>query len=75
MTSIPLLLILVIVAETISPLFLSLKNKGYFPITDIEMTRFNITLEESVKMVDWAINNAIGGEIIVPKLKSYKINL
>tara|TARA_B100001057_G_scaffold234218_1_gene234540 strand:- start:22540 stop:23514 length:975 start_codon:yes stop_codon:yes gene_type:complete len=58
---------------SVIPLFLSLKNKGYFPITDIEMTRFNITLEESVKMVDWAINNAIGGEIIVPKLKSYKI--
>ena len=37
------------------------------------MTRFNITLEESVKMVDWAINNAIGGEIVVPKLDSFKV--
>ena len=37
------------------------------------MTRFNITLAESVKMVDWAINHAKGGEIFVPKLKSYKI--
>ena len=37
------------------------------------MTRFNITLAESVKMVEWAINHAKGGEIFVPKLKSYKI--
>ena len=32
------------------------------------MTRFNITLLESVKMVDWAIKNTVGGEIIVPKI-------
>ena len=42
-------------------------------ITDENMTRFNITLAESVKMVEWAINHAKGGEIFVPKLKSYKI--
>ena len=37
------------------------------------MTRFNITLKESVEMVDWTINNALGGEIVVPKLKSFKV--
>lgn len=58
---------------SVIPLFLSYKNKGYFPITDKEMTRFNITLDDSVGMVDWAINNAIGGEIIIPKLNSYRI--
>ena len=58
---------------SVIPLFLSLKEKGYFPITDKEMTRFNITLGESVKMVDWSINNSVGGEIVVPKLNSYRI--
>ena len=37
------------------------------------MTRFNITLEEGVKFVIFSLKNMIGGEIFVPKLKSYKI--
>ena len=37
------------------------------------MTRFNITLEEGVNMVIWSIENCIGGEILVPKIKSYKV--
>ena len=58
---------------SVIPLFLSIKDQGFFPITHKDMTRFNITLKESVEMVDWAINNSLGGEIIVPKLKSYRI--
>ena len=58
---------------SIVPLFLSLKNSGYFPVTHQKMTRFNITLSESVEMVDWTINNGLGGEIVVPKLKSFRI--
>ncbi len=37
------------------------------------MTRFNISLQEGVDMVMYAIENHIGGEIFVPKIKSYKI--
>ena len=37
------------------------------------MTRFNISLDEGVEMVLWALKNAIGGEIFVPKIPSYKI--
>mgnify|MGYP005647186037 CR=1 FL=1 len=37
------------------------------------MTRFNISLEEGVEMVLWAINKAKGREIFVPKIPSYKI--
>ena len=37
------------------------------------MTRFNITLEESVELVLWAIKNSYGSEIIVPKIPSYNI--
>ena len=37
------------------------------------MTRFNITLKESVETVLWTIKNTFGGEIIIPKIPSYKI--
>lgn len=49
------------------------KNRNTLPITDKEMTRFNISLEEGVEMVLWAIENAIGGEVFVPKIPSYNI--
>ena len=48
------------------------KNKC-ISLTDRRMTRFNIFLEDAVKMVDWAIHNSIGGEIFVPKLESFKV--
>jgi FlaA1/EpsC-like NDP-sugar epimerase len=37
------------------------------------MTRFNISLEEGVRLVFFAIENALGGELFVPKIPSYKI--
>ncbi len=43
------------------------------PITDPQMTRFNISLQEGVEMVLWALDNAAGGEIFVPKIPSYRI--
>ena len=55
------------------PHFINLKSAGYFPITDKRMTRFNITLEESVLLVIKAINSMVGGEIFVPKIPSFKI--
>jgi len=49
------------------------KNGGEIPITNREMTRFNISLEDGVEMVFWSIENAIGGELFVPKIPSYNI--
>ena len=49
------------------------QNGNVLPITHKEMTRFNISLQEGVEMVLWAIENAIGGELFVPKIPSYKI--
>ena len=46
---------------------------GVLPITDPRMTRFNISLQEGVEMVLWALENAWGGEIFVPKIPSYRI--
>lgn len=59
---------------SVIPLFLKQKksNKG-FTITDPNMTRFNITLDESVKFVLNCEKIMKGGEIFVPKIPSYKI--
>ncbi|HOE03773.1 MAG TPA: UDP-N-acetylglucosamine 4,6-dehydratase (inverting) [Bacteroidales bacterium] len=59
---------------SVIPFFMEKAKKGEsLPITDREMTRFNISLEEGVEMVLWAIEHAIGGEIFVPKIPSYKL--
>ena len=44
------------------------------PITDARMTRFNITIDESVSLVIFALKNAMGSEIFIPKIPSYRIN-
>ena len=54
--------------------FLKFKSNGHiFNITNTNMTRFNILMEEAINIVMLAINNGIGGEIFVPKLKSFKV--
>lgn len=59
---------------SVIPYFLQkAKNGNVLPITHKEMTRFNISLEDGVEMVLWAIENALGREIFVPKIPSYKI--
>ncbi len=52
---------------------LLLDGKKKLPLTNIEMTRFLITLEQGVKFVINCVNNMSGGEIFVPKLFSIKI--
>lgn len=58
---------------SVIPFFLDKKKEGVLPITDPEMTRFNISLEGGVEMVMHALEHAWGGEIFVPKIPSYKI--
>ncbi|MDZ4288547.1 MAG: polysaccharide biosynthesis protein, partial [Prosthecobacter sp.] len=58
---------------SVIPFFLAKRGAGVLPITDVEMTRFNITLEEGVDLVIHALKNALGGEIFVPKIPSYRI--
>ena len=58
---------------SVIPFFIEKSNEGSLPITDESMTRFNISLSEGVEMVLWAIENANGGEILVPKIPSYSI--
>ena len=49
------------------------RSEGVLPITDEGMTRFNISLDGGVDMVFHAIENAMGGEIFIPKIPSYRI--
>ena len=58
---------------SVIPFFLKMRETGKLPITHKDMTRFNITLDQSIDMVLWTIENAAGGEIIVPKIPSYRI--
>jgi UDP-N-acetylglucosamine 4,6-dehydratase (inverting) len=58
---------------SVVPFFLERRKAKALPITDPRMTRFNISLDEGVDMVLWAIENALGGEIFVPKIPSYRI--
>ncbi len=60
---------------SVMPFFLNKKKAraNFLPITDAEMTRFNISLEDGCEMVFYAIAQAWGGEVFVPKIPSYKI--
>ncbi len=58
---------------SVIPFFLNKRKEGFLPITHEDMTRFNISLKGGVALVLFAIENAIGGEIFVSKLPSYKI--
>ncbi|MDO5978856.1 UDP-N-acetylglucosamine 4,6-dehydratase (inverting) [Flavivirga spongiicola] len=59
---------------SVIPFFINKKNtEGKLPITDPEMTRFNISLQGGVDMVMHALKNAWGGEIYIPKIPSYRI--
>ena len=58
---------------SVIPFFMKKAKTGVLPITDSAMTRFNISLSEGVSMVLWALENAFGGELFVPKIPSYRI--
>lgn len=60
---------------SVIPFFIRKRDEGadFLPITDMRMTRFNISLEEGVAMVMYAIGHHLGGEIFIPKIPSYKI--
>jgi UDP-N-acetylglucosamine 4,6-dehydratase/5-epimerase len=58
---------------SVIPFFLNKRKEGILPITDPNMTRFNISLSGGVNMVMHALENAWGGELFVPKIPSYRI--
>lgn len=58
---------------SVIPFFMNKKKDGILPITDSNMTRFNISLQGGVDMVMHALEHAWGGEIFIPKIPSYRI--
>ena len=58
---------------SVIPVFLEQKKRGTIKVTDPSMTRFNITMTDSIRLVLHALHKSLGGEIFVPKIPSYKI--
>ena len=59
---------------SVIPFFINKKKQNNsLPITDPNITRFNISLQGGVNMVMHALENAWGGELFVHKIQSYKI--
>ena len=58
---------------SVVPFFKDCRSKKEVPITDKNMTRFWITLEQGVEFVLSCLNSMKGGEIFVPKIPSMKI--
>lgn len=58
---------------SVIPFFLERAASGVLPITDPRMTRFNISLRDGVEMVMWTLEHARGGELLVPRIPSYRI--
>ena len=58
---------------SVIPFFLEKRKEGKLPVTNKEMTRFNISLIEAIDMVLYALDKAIGKEIFVPIIPSYRI--
>lgn len=58
---------------SVIPFFMSIKDKGVLPITDVRMTRFMISLEQGVELVWHAFEDMVGGEIYVKKIPSMKV--
>ena len=60
---------------SVIPYFQTLIDSGKktLPITDLEMSRFWVTLNEAVELVFTALNNSSGGELYVYKCPSFKV--
>lgn len=58
---------------SVIPLFQKLKATGVLPITDPDMSRFSISMQQSIDLVVCALSSCLGGEIVVPIAPSYRV--
>jgi len=58
---------------SVIPFFIKKKIEKTLPVTDFRMTRFNITLDQAVDLVFYALEKSLGSETFVSKIPSYKI--
>lgn len=60
---------------SVIPFFLERRKTGVLPITDPAMTRFNISLQEGVDMVLWALENALGGKFLSRRFPATELSM
>lgn len=61
---------------SVVPIFVEqIKSGRKITVTDPTMTRFNITMDQALNLIFRAIKNGSGGEIFIPKLKAYTVEL
>jgi len=58
---------------SVVPFFRECRSRGVVPVTDENMTRFWITLDQGVRFVVRCLDEMQGGEIFVPKIPSIRI--
>ena len=58
---------------SVMPLFIEKSKTGIIPITHKDMTRFSITMKQAIEMALWSLKNLDHGQILIPKIPSYKI--
>lgn len=58
---------------SVVPLFLQLKKTGVLPITHPDMSRFSITMQEGIDLVEFALHKSLGGEVVVPIVPSFRV--
>ena len=62
-------------SNSVIPKFIEQIQSGKnLTITDPSMTRFTITMDQAIELILTAIKKGHGGEIFIPKLKSYKLD-
>ena len=58
---------------SVVPLFQEQKKTGTITVTDSDMTRFWLKIEDGIKFVVDCLDRMNGGEIFIPKIRSMKI--
>jgi UDP-N-acetylglucosamine 4,6-dehydratase len=58
---------------SVMPLFIEKSKSGTLPITHKDMTRFSISMNEAIEMLMYSIKNLDNGQILIPKISSYKV--
>ena len=58
---------------SVVPLFAKQRDSGKLTITNPEMTRFLITLDQGVEFVLQSLENMVGGELFVPKIPACSV--
>ena len=59
--------------SSVAPLFLKQRETGVLTITDPQMSRFSITMDEGVDLIMFALDQGWGGELICPISPSYRV--